>query len=156
MIRSLEITYGLLNGWHPHTHELWFVSDKVDEVDFVDYVKEKWKRSCIKAGLLNENDSKQIKAFEQYAVDVKFNCKASDYLAKTDHKDNLKSYWGADREIAKASSKGKKEGKGMHPFQLAIDNKQALFIEYVEAIKETASRQLYWSQGLKKESWNNR
>lgn len=150
LIRSLEITYGLLNGWHPHTHELWFVSDKVDEVDFVDYVKEKWKRSCIKAGLLNENDSKQIKAFEQYAVDVKFNCKASDYLAKTDHKDNLKSYWGADREIAKASSKGKKEGKGMHPFQLAIDNKQALFIEYVEAIKETASRQLYWSQGLKK------
>ena len=41
LIRSLEITYGLLNGWHPHTHELWFVSDKVDEVDFVDYVKRK-------------------------------------------------------------------------------------------------------------------
>lgn len=150
LIRSLEITYGLVNGWHPHTHELWFVSDKVDELDFLDYVKEKWKRSCIKAGLLNENDSKQLKAFEQYAVDIKFNCKASDYLAKTDHKDNLKSYWGADREIAKASSKTKKEGKGMHPFQLAIDNKQALFIEYVEAIKETKSRQLYWSQGLKK------
>ena len=25
-----------------------------------------------------------------------------------------------------------------------------MFIEYVEAIKETVSRQLYWSQGLKK------
>jgi hypothetical protein len=149
LIRSLEITFGLLNGWHPHTHELWFVSDKVDELEFLNYVKEKWKRSCIKAGLLNENDNKQIKAFEQYAVDTKFNCKASDYLAKTDHKDNLKSYWGADREIAKASSKGKKEGKGMHPFQLAIDNKQALFIEYVEALKKTKSRQLYWSAGLK-------
>ena len=24
----------------------------------------------------------------------------------------------------------------MHPFQLAIDNKQALFIEYVEALKK--------------------
>ena len=96
------------------------------------------------------NDSKQLKAFEHYAVDIKFNCKASDYLAKVDHKDNLKSYWGVDREIAKASSKVKKEGKGMHPFQLAIDNKQELFIEYVEAIKETASRQLYWSQGLKR------
>jgi hypothetical protein len=150
LIRSLEITYGLVNGWHPHTHELWFVSDKVDELKFLEYVKEKWKRSCVKAGLLNEEDKKQVNAFETYAVDIKFNCKASDYLAKTDHKDNLKSYWGADREIAKASSKGKKEGKGMHPFQLAIDNKQELFIEYVEAIKETASRQLYWSQGLKK------
>ena len=67
--------------------------------------------------MLNENDNKQIKTFEQYAVDAKFNCKASDYLAKTDHKDNLKSYWGADREIAKASSKGKKKKvKGNAPF----------------------------------------
>ena len=103
---------------------------------------------CVRAGLVDETDKKQVKAFDDYAVDVKFNCKASDYLAKTDHKDNLKSYWGADREIAKASSKtSKKEGKGMHPFQLAIDNKKDLFIEYVEAIRGKA--QLFWSRGLK-------
>ena len=146
LIRSLEVTYGQ-NGWHPHTHELWFINREIDELAFTEFVQEKWKRACIKSGLLDENDSKQLKAFEQYAVDIKFNCKASDYLAKVDHKDNLKSYWGADREIAKASSKGKKEGKGMHPFQLAIDNKQALFIEYVNAIKGKA--QLFWSRGLK-------
>ena len=35
----------------------------------------------------------------------------------------------------------------MHPFQLAIDNKQALFIEYVNAIRGKA--QLFWSRGLK-------
>ncbi len=103
---------------------------------------------CVRAGLVEPTDTKQIKAFDDYAVDIKFNCKASDYLAKTDHKDNLKSYWGADREIAKASSKtSKKEGKGMHPFQLAIDNKKDLFIEYVEAIRGKA--QLFWSRGLK-------
>ena len=146
LIRSLEVTYGV-NGWHPHTHELWFINREIDELEFTEFVQEKWKRACIKSGLLDENDSKQLKAFEQYAVDIKFNCKASDYLAKVDHKDNLKSYWGADREIAKASSKGKKEGKGMHPFQLAIDNKQALFIEYVNAIRGKA--QLFWSRGLK-------
>ena len=145
LIRSLEVTYGV-NGWHPHTHELWFINREIDELEFTEFVQEKWKRACIKSGLLDENDLKQLKAFEQYAVDIKFNCKASDYLAKVDYKDNLKSYWGADREIAKASSKGK-EGKGMHPFQLAIDNKQALFIEYVNAIRGKA--QLFWSRGLK-------
>ena len=97
--------------------------------------------------MLDENDAKQLKAFELHGVDIKFNCKASDYLAKVDHKDNLKSYWGADREIAKASSKNNKEGKGMHPFQLAIDNKYDLFIEYVNAIRGKA--QLFWSRGLK-------
>lgn len=35
----------------------------------------------------------------------------------------------------------------MHPFQLAIDNKQDLFIEYVNAIK--GKPQLLWSRGLK-------
>jgi hypothetical protein len=146
LIRSLEVTHGQ-NGWHPHTHELWFVECEIDEAKFFEFVKKKWRASCIASGLLDENDPKQMSAFDTYAVDIKFNCKASDYLAKVDHKDNLKSYWGADREIAKASSKVKKEGKGMHPFQLAIDNKQDLFIEYVNAIK--GKPQLLWSRGLK-------
>lgn len=146
LIRSLEVTYGV-NGWHPHTHELWFINNNIDEPAFVEFVRERWKRVCIKAGLLDENNSRQLKAFDEYAVDIKFNCKASDYLAKVDHKDNLTSYWGADREIAKASSKSQKEGKGMHPFQLAIDNKHELFIEYATAIKGKA--QLFWSRGLK-------
>lgn len=146
LIRSLEVTHGK-NGWHPHTHELWFINREIDELAFTEFVQEKWKRACIKSGLLDENNSKELKAFELHGVDIKFNCKASDYLAKVDHKDNLKSYWGADREIAKASSKNNKEGKGMHPFQLAIDNKYDLFIEYVNAIKGKA--QLFWSRGLK-------
>lgn len=146
LIRSLEVTYGV-NGWHPHTHELWFVNSKVDEVKFVEDVKEKWKKSCIKSGLLDANDLNQLKAFEEYSVDMRFNCDTSDYLAKVDNKDNLKSYWGADRELAKATSKGKREGKGMHPFQLVVDNKYDLFIEYVDAIRGKA--QLFWSRGLK-------
>jgi hypothetical protein len=146
LIRSLEVTYGV-NGWHPHTHELWFVNSKVDEAKFVEDVKEKWKKSCIKSGLLDANDLNQLKAFEEYSVDIRFNCDTSDYLAKVDNKDNLKSYWGADRELAKATSKGKREGKGMHPFQLVVDNKYDLFIEYVDAIRGKA--QLFWSRGLK-------
>lgn len=146
LIRSLEVTYGA-NGWHPHTHELWFVKSYVDKAKFIEFVKEKWKNSCIKSGLLDANDLNQLKAFEEYSVDIRFNCDTSDYLAKVDNKDNLKSYWGADRELAKATSKGKREGKGMHPFQLVVDNKYDLFIEYVDAIRGKA--QLFWSRGLK-------
>lgn len=147
LIRSLEVTYGK-NGWHPHTHELWFIADDVEQEKFLEFIKKRWLACCVRAGLVDESNAKQVKAFDEYAIDIKFNCKASDYLAKTDHKDNLKSYWGADREIAKASSKtSKKEGKGMHPFQLAIDKEQELFIEYVDAIKGKA--QLFWSRGLK-------
>lgn len=146
LIRSLEVTYGA-NGWHPHTHELWFVNSKVDGAKFIEVVKEKWKKACIKSGLLDANDLNQLKAFEEYSVDIRFNCDTSDYLAKVDNKDNLKSYWGADRELAKATSKGKRDGKGMHPFQLVVDNKYDLFIEYVDAIRGKA--QLFWSRGLK-------
>ena len=80
--------------------------------------------------------------FLKHAIDIKFNCSTSDYLAKFDDK----SHWGIDREIAKASTKkGKKSGK--HPFALADENKDALFLEYTKAIKGTA--QIYWSRGLK-------
>lgn len=153
LIRSLEITYGLDHGWHPHTHELWFICSDVDQKAFIEYIKDKWKRACIKAGLLDENDPKQLEAFYEYSINIQFNCRASDYLAKTDNKDNLKSYWGVDREMAKATSKTAKKQKngrkGMHPFQLAIDNHHNLFIEYVDAIKKTLSRQIFWSRYLK-------
>ena len=29
LIRSLEVTHGA-NGWHPHTHELWFLKGSAE------------------------------------------------------------------------------------------------------------------------------
>lgn len=148
MIRSLELTHGQ-NGWHPHTHELWFVSAGAKASDMHAEILSRWERKCIKAGLLNEDDEAQVKAFRRHAVDVKGWCSNSDYLAKMDDP----SHWGADREIAKASTKQGKS-KGMHPFGLLADyaegNKAsgALFLDYVEAMRNKA--QLYWSTGLKK------
>lgn len=171
LIRGLETKYGN-NGWHNHTHELFFVSKSaiadlstdearafeaekrgcaVEDLDGLADMKSvilaRWERACRGAGLL---DNSKIKAFRDHAVDVKGWCSASDYLAKQDDARN----WGIDRELAKANSKTDKSGKkGIHPFGLLAmadegDEKAGdLFVEYSIAIRGRA--QLFWSRGLK-------
>ncbi|EPA8576720.1 protein rep, partial [Vibrio parahaemolyticus] len=148
LIRSLELTYGD-NGWHPHTHELWFVDKDADADAMKAFVLNRWENVCIKAGLLDGTKPNKIKAFRRHSVDVKDNCSTSDYLAKQDDSRN----WGADREIAKATSKAGK-AKGMHPFGFLTkfaETKDSIWakrwIDYNKAIKGRA--QLFWSRGLK-------
>lgn len=147
LIRSLELTLGQ-NGWHPHTHELWFVASSVDAEDMKLKVLERWKNCCARAGLLDLANAEQVAAFDAHAVDVKGWCDASDYLAKQDDS----RHWGADRELAKGSTKAGR-AKGKHPFGLlsaaSVGDKQsgAKFIEYAAAMK--GKRQLFWSSGLK-------
>jgi hypothetical protein len=90
-----------------------------------------------------------MRAFVRHGVDVKGWCSTSDYLAKADDS----RHWGADREMSKASTKAGK-AKGLHPFGLlaaaAGDRRSAkLFVEFVDTMKTTRSRQLFWSPGLK-------
>lgn len=146
-IRSLELTDGE-NGWHPHTHEIWIVSKSCDVRDLKEKILARWESSCARAGLLDLNDQNKVAAFRKHSVDIKDNASNSDYLAKMDDSRN----WGADREIAKASTK-KGKSKGLHPFQLLIKyeegNERAgqRFLEYSRVMK--GKRQLIWSKGLK-------
>jgi len=146
VIRSLELTHGA-HGWHPHTHELWFVGAHVHAQEMKAEISRQWESACIRAGLLS--DPKKIEAFREYAVDVKGWCSAGDYLCK---QDDSRHFWGADRELAKGGSKaGKSTGK--HPFALLAaasdgDRRAArLFLTYALAMK--GRRQLLWSAGLK-------
>lgn len=147
MIRSLELTHGA-NGWHPHTHELWFVRRDADPVAMLVEIIKRWESACIRAGLLDPKNQSQLEAFRAHSVDVKGNCSASDYLAKQDDS----RHWGADREIAKASTK-QGRSKGVHPFGLLAkagdgDRRSArLFLSYALAMKWR--RQIHWSKGLK-------
>jgi hypothetical protein len=148
LIRSLELTHGQ-NGWHLHTHELWFLDKNADADQVKATVLERWKSACARAGLLDLSNAAQVSAFEAHAVDVKGNCSASDYLAKMDDS----KHWGVDRELAKSTSKaGKASGK--HPFGLLADyaNRDLragrLFLAYVLAMK--GKRQIFWTHGLKK------
>lgn len=149
LIRALEITHGV-NGWHPHTHEIWFVSQDVNAEDLQVEITRKWASACTRAGLLDPKNNKQMKAFARHAVDVKGWCSTSDYLAKADDA----KHWGADREMAKGSTKAGK-AKGLHPFGLLANAAAGdflggkLYVEFVETMKATRSRQLFWSPGLK-------
>jgi hypothetical protein len=147
LIRALELTHGQ-NGWHPHTHELWFVRRDLAADELRAKVLARWESACIRAGLLDPADQAQVEAFRAHAVDVKGNCSASDYLAKQDDS----RHWGADRELAKASTK-QGRAKGVHAFGLLDQARQgcarsaALFVAYSLAMR--GRRQLFWSHGLK-------
>ena len=147
LIRSLELTYGE-NGWHPHTHELFFVSSQADADQLEARLTELWESACVRAGLLDLQDLYRVLAFRDIGVKVIGWCKASDYLAKQDDS----RHWGVDRELAKSSTKAGR-ATGQHPFGLlaaAASGDMAAgerYIEYIEGMK--GKRQLFWSRGLK-------
>lgn len=113
---------------------------------FKELLIDRWEMCCEKVGLI---DPAKRDAFRQRSVDVKFNARNSDYLAKQDSS----SHWGADRELAKATSKqGKK--KGVHPFMFLEKFKETgdtiwshRWLQYSKAMHN--KRQMFWSAGLK-------
>lgn len=156
LIRSLEIVYGK-NGYHPHTHELWLISDSVDAEKFKKQILIFWRNACIKAGLLKPLDFFDRKSLEKHhyfwkhSVDVKDWCSNSDYLNKMDDS----KHWGIDRELAKASSKDGRQ-KGIHPFGFlklyseGSEKHRALYLDYILTVTKLRCRQLHFSSGLKR------
>ncbi|HCA1453241.1 TPA: protein rep [Klebsiella pneumoniae] len=143
LVRSLEVTHGQ-NGWHPHTHEIWLIGalSPFERASFLEDLKERWYSVCHKVGLVDHD--KRL-AFMLHAVDVQFDVQESDYLAKQDSS----RQWGADREVATASSKAGR-AKGVHPHEFLIRRSggdMGRYLEYIDAMK--GSRQLFWSAGLK-------
>ncbi|MDN6323410.1 MAG: protein rep, partial [Halomonas sp.] len=143
LIRSLEVTHGA-NGWHPHTHELWFckASEAPSQLDLTHL----WQSACARAGLLDDSDPAKLTAFMAHGVDVKRDMTAGDYLAKQDDSRS----WGFADEVSKATSKAGRRA-GVHPHHFLVrqaSGDDALFVEYVQSMK--GARQLFWSSGLKK------
>lgn len=142
LIRSLEVTHGD-NGWHPHTHELWFCERSREPLQ-ADLAR-LWQSACTRAGLLDPSDPFQLSPFLIHSVDVKHDMTAGDYLAKQDDSRS----WGFSHEVAKATSKAGRR-KGVHPHRFLIrkaPGDQERFVEYHLAMK--GARQLFWSPGLK-------
>jgi len=140
LIRSLEVTHGQ-NGWHPHTHELWFVKSAPEAAEIASL----WKTACISAGLLDPTDHQRCAAFDVHSVDAKTDIDSGDYLAKQDDSRT----WGISHEIAKATTKSGR-AKGVHPHHFLIRqsaNDDINYLEYVQGMK--GKRQLFWSNGLK-------
>lgn len=145
LIRSLELTYSDRNGWHPHTHELWFCEP--DNVPTQYAISLLWEAAASRAGLLDHVEPNSIHwaNFMCHGVDVKRDMTEGDYLAKQDDSRS----WGFAEELSKATSKAGRR-KGFHPFHLLVRKNPgdaARFLEYHLAMK--GARQLFWSPGLK-------
>jgi hypothetical protein len=142
MIRSLEVTHGG-NGFHPHTHELWFTTERGNA--WALRLAELWERAAIKVKLLRPCNAEQVHAFRLHALDVIQEVDSGAYLAKLDDS----RQWDLSHELSKAASKAGRRS-GVHPFRFLTRQEPGdtgLFGVYVDAMK--GKRQLHWSPGLK-------
>ena len=138
VIRALEVTWGLLNGWHPHVHEIWLVGPEFEDVD-LEWLQAEllllWRRACRNSGFAEPD------AF--HGIDVAVDEDVGGYIAK----------WGMSAELTKAHCKQGREGR-YTPWDLLRWHKETgderaaeLFREYARAFY--GARQLVWSRGLK-------
>jgi hypothetical protein len=142
-VRSLEVTHGHVNGWHPHIHELWFIERPLSQAQMLEVKKmlfKVWNRTLVNAGMSSVTSVR--------GVTVHNGSNALDYIAKF----GKEPRWDIGYEMTKGHSK-KASGKGRTPFDLLRSSvsgdkfASALFREY--AIAFAGKRQLYFSQGLK-------
>jgi hypothetical protein len=141
IVRNIEVTWGLANGWHPHAHALLFVGSH-EAARFEARIKTRWQSVAARYG---------------FAVSLKRgatleNVQDGRVVSKYLNKDET-STWGAAHELTWANIKAAR-GQRFSPLELlsACDGRDlgaapALFQEYADAFK--GRRQLYWSKGLR-------
>jgi hypothetical protein len=138
-IRALEVTHGA-NGWHPHLHEMLFVSGDVDAAAVQTELEDRWQSMVGLAGLRDVNEHGCRVQLAQMSV--------ADYVAKF----GRERVWGPEHELAKAVVKGGRMGSRT-PVDLlraygAGDGRAGfLWQQYAAAFK--GKRQLAWSRGLR-------
>ncbi len=173
-VRSLELTWSVLNAWHPHTHDLLFAQpkgfkegDKADDGRLqsraIEELREAWIAALLHVGL---GDAGKVSDMWAHALDIRGGKDAADYIAKFGHDEK----WGLTSEITKPHAKiGARSLMGFEghvtPFQLlewaqkGAGNACRLFRDFAMAMK--GKRLLYWSPGLcaalglspKKDDW---
>lgn len=134
-VRAVEVTHGESNGWHPHVHELVFLSHGVVLDDLEEDLSRIWKHAAGRAGLRLPSRA--------HGLTVQDGSKAAKYASK----------WGLESELTQWHRKrGKIESRT--PFDLLraviIDDDAwaaQLFRQYAEAFH--GRHQLQFSRGLK-------
>lgn len=148
-IRTLEITHGNANGWHPHYHELWLINTDEPEEELCPRLKTEifkhWERVTVRQGLGRPS--------EEHGVDVRNGDFAAEYVSKWGH-EPTKPLWTSDNEMTKTHIK-KSKGNSSNTFDFIRDyletgntRSKMLYREFLEATYR--KRQLSWSRGLKK------
>lgn len=174
-IRAMEVTYGEINGWHPHLHQLLFCSKNALVIDqhhgkikyqrtiyrrsTLGRIRQLWARQLIKAKMAgltgNETPAERfgkLRVLLTRCFTVQSGTYADDYIAKFG-REGEEARWGAADELAKSHIKTPRRCARVTPWGMLCDflegDKRAawLFREYAEAFHGKA--QLFWSRGLK-------
>lgn len=168
VIRALEVTYGEMNGWHVHTHELIFAAR--GHLATLSKIRKLWARTLISHDLagLSEGDGAvvrfgKLRALLDHCFTVKPGTYAAEYVAKYGTEpEGERGRWGLGSELTRqhmkkgrASDDGRPQRCGhASPWALlndALDGdelSEELFREF--AIAFQGRRQLFWSPGLRK------
>lgn len=147
-VTSLENTYGLVNGYHPHKHIIFLSRRKLTDADYknlhsaITLVYKKILLEKYNRGLSSKNGV-NVRGASQEVLE---------YVSKYGHEP--KKIWNLATEMTKAEQKtGYKKGERYTPFQLLDENNLGdvdagkAFQEYARAMKGKAF--LTWSNGLR-------
>lgn len=138
-VRGLEVTHGA-NGWHPHYHELLFLSRPPNPDQLRAVLLARWAAAVVDAGLRD---------ITEHGVDVQLaDLSVADYITKYGHERT----WGVESEITLGQVK-RGRVKGSTPVQLLAGYYDGdagagdLWLEYARVMK--GQRALWWSRGLR-------
>lgn len=159
-IANLEVTFGKVNGWHPHEHHLWFFRRDLTTKEIAllrDRLFEAWAVACKAVGLPAPLKTVKVGGSVRYlGLDIRKALSASEYLTKygqfTADGEKRERRWGPEKELAGAHVKAAR-AKGATPFQLLYEAAQGdkpareKFIEFANAF--LGRHQLQFSRSLK-------
>lgn len=144
-VKSLEITHGK-NGWHPHIHELVFLTNQLSDGQFGSFqvqVSRRW-RECLK----------KINAYAstERGVTVKNSDEdVSDYVAKFGETKVRKDWTFAHELTKQVVKKGRYDGHTptqlLYDYMLGDGIAGELWVEYAVTLK--GRHQLVWSRGMR-------
>ena len=155
-IKAFESTVGHLNGWHLHTHEIFFHDSNAFEGDavatnpaYVTFLKEfeqayyeLWSVAAVKAGFDMPS--------RQHGLQVQNGDFAADYVAKWGCEPESK--WDVSTELTKAHMKKSRHGYTIWELiRLYRDTDDERLVPIIKEFAHTmhGQQQLIWSKGLK-------
>lgn len=144
-VKALEVTHGQ-NGWHPHIHELVFLTNELTEnmvTIFENQTAQRW-RHCLKK--INQFAS------AERGVTVKIGDEAvSDYVAKFDGETASRKWTFAHEMTKQVVKRGKVKGQSptqlLYEYMLGDKHAGKLWQEYAIVLK--GRHQLVWSRGMR-------
>jgi hypothetical protein len=178
-VRALEVTYGEMNGWHVHTHEIAFVARGalvvnrcgavVEWLSPIYRLRRIWARQLVKRGLsgLTGNETalerrRKLRHLLARCFVAQPGSYAADYLAKYGREpERERGQWGLASELTRAHLKRGQGGRDGSPQRCDHATPWALLNDAFDGDARSAKlfrefavtfqgrRQLFWSPGLK-------